>query len=478
MSNTIPKPLSRKRLNLGDDNDDNAEDLDSGDANSALGGGGGTASFKLQKTEKKRVNPLKAAAMAAKSRAPPQLAKQNKSALHGTETETSASLPAVESSKTTEAEGKKKDAKDDDEDDDYLSMSLSELPTPEKQPETYSQRRARKARESEAKARVLSKAELAAFEKQRREEGLKKSLLEDKQSRGYKLMKAMGWNEEASLGRAAHEEADKPSTDKVKEANSGEAMKSAPRNVPVTEPIALTLKEDRGGIGHLSEEQKKFREKMERIGISQPPVAQREDAETYRERIRLEREERRAESQFYAAQKILEEFDRADEVVEEPKETKDESQQRWAWMRREPASVDNTAKPRTVPLKSVPLLYRSLVKHREEKERNKKARLEFKESLSMVSHSSSKAAFLPGYTHDHEERVLFGETAIVEDEGDGEQEDEELQQFNQLSFVERLAMIVKELREKWLYCFWCKYRYGSMAEMEESCPGIEEDLHG
>ena len=327
---------------------------------------------------------------------------------------------------------------------------------------------------------------LLAQQRATREEGLKRSMLEDKEGRGYKMLRAMGWKGSGGLGRDAGGSAAATAAIPVPQGGGGvkeDAAESASAGAggvglgwrpPILEPIAVTVKEDRGGIGHLSSEQQRYRDAAVRIlpggagGEGEfGSGVQKESTDTYRERIRLEREERKSEAQFYAAQKILEEFDRGTEGLREHDATE------------EVGAKDESARPRIVPIQSVPLLYRSLVKHREEKERIKREKYEFMESLSTATHARAKRTTLPGYDPEPEERVVFGQTAMVDDEyEDSYEEDAELEELKLLSYVERLAMITKELREQWIYCFWCKYRYASQDEMEESCPGLEEDLHG
>jgi len=78
----------------------------------------------------------------------------------------------------------------DEEEDDYLTMTLAE---PERGPETYSQRRARKLREHETNSHIKPIKEL---EKERRDEGLDKNLFEDrrvKETKAMRIMKMMGY---------------------------------------------------------------------------------------------------------------------------------------------------------------------------------------------------------------------------------------------------------------------------------------------
>ena len=54
-------------------------------------------------------------------------------------------------------------------------------------------------------------------------------------------------------------------------------------------------------------------------------------------------------------------------------------------------------------------------------------------------------------------------------------EDGELDAFEALEPAEKLSLLVAYLREKWFYCFWCKYRYPD--KELQGCPGITEEDH-
>lgn len=54
---------------------------------------------------------------------------------------------------------------------------------------------------------------------------------------------------------------------------------------------------------------------------------------------------------------------------------------------------------------------------------------------------------------------------------------EDAAQFLRLNPAERLERILQYLRAEYHYCFWCGTQYKSSDEMEEECPGPEEDMH-
>jgi len=322
---------------------------------------------------------------------------------------------------------------EEDEEDDYMNMVIAE-PTKAKEKETYTQRRLRKERESEARGRVKSKAERAADEAAAREAALSKSLLTNpaaSSNKGLAMMAKMGFKPGVALG--------------------------SKDNVGVrTEPIRISMKEDRGGIGLDSEKKRKFREEVEKEG-------KRLKAEEgdYRERVRREMEEARHEGQFQAAMRVAERMN-GEREEEEALKAGQESEQ----------SVADSAKKRKVstkPLKQINVLWRGLVRKREERERDRRMRYDLQQSLSR----------LPTYEdldEDKEDKRALGKDmvqyALVEDL---EEEDPELDEFNALEPGERLHKLVLHLREDFNYCFWCKFTYPDK-EME-GCPGLTEEDH-
>ncbi|KAG0633019.1 hypothetical protein HOY80DRAFT_666022 [Tuber brumale] len=315
------------------------------------------------------------------------------------------------------------------EEDDYMNMTIPD-PTPTG-PESYTERLKRKQRAAEL-AQPKSKAELARIERQKRDEALAKSLLSHESAganKGLKMMKQMGFTPGSGLGR--------------KEWDSGgdEAR---------LEPIGVNMKSGRGGIGLDKATGEKMKNVAAGVGVEQL------SPEEYRERVRVQAEEARMEAQFCGAQKVCEKFeDTGDDLG------------------------GNTQ--RSVPLKSINVFWRGLVKAREERERERKIKYEMSQSLDLPR--------LPGYDRghelDHEDKVALGIAPgrvrklgmVVEDGAEDEtDEDEELAGFEALEVGERLKRIVEYLRSKYKYCFWCKYQYPD--EEMEGCPGLEEDLHG
>ena len=194
-----------------------------------------------------------------------------------------------------------------------------------------------------------------------------------------------------------------------------------------TEPLSISVKEDRGGVGMQNERKRKVREEAE--GVEKKQKAEEGD---YRERVGREREEKRVEGMFWGAMRVLEGLE-------------------------QPEGGDKVA------LKKVNLLWRGLVRERREKEKERRARYDLHQSLSR------SAAY-----EDAEEDEL-DKQALGKEEEDVDEIDEELEEFLGLGGKQRLRRLVEYLRQEHQYCFWCKFKYED--EKMDGCPGMEEDDH-
>ncbi|EQL36839.1 G-patch domain-containing protein, variant [Blastomyces dermatitidis ER-3] len=259
-------------------------------------------------------------------------------------------------------------------------------------------------------------------------------------------------------------------------------------NRPLTEPLNVVVKEDRGGIGMDSEKKRKIREQAE-LDTKRAKVEEGD----FRERVRREREEKRTEAMFSAAQKVAERLDAEESEQEEEKQVDGQDQREDSpkeFVQKEaklnstplhPSAASSSSRRQTKPTSQINILYRGLVRAREENLRNQQARRGLYQSLSTRNPALiPNLENLPTYSEsdlDADDRLALGRTAegeIVEVESD-EDEDEELNEFNALSPQERLSRLVVYLREKYRYCFWCKYRYET--DEMEGCPGLTEDDH-
>lgn len=306
----------------------------------------------------------------------------------------------------------------EDEEDDYLNMTFDEPATKKK--ETSLQKTARLKKEAAERGRIPSKAEKEAAAAEAREKALATEL--DSSNKGAKMMAKMGFKAGGGLGAAG---------------NEGR-----------TRPIELDMKGDKGGIGADAEKKRKIREAAEEAesGVKRSKLTE----EGFRERNVREKEEKRLEGMWYGAMKILEAFD------EDGAKEADGAQQSST---AKSAEKDDSSKR---PLRSMNLLYRPLVRDRLGKERERRARYDLTQSFSR--------------NYEYTEEDADDKLAFSSEVQDLDEEDPELEEYEQLPIAERLEKVIKHLREKYWYCFWCKYKYEH--EGMEECPGLGEDEHG
>lgn len=310
-----------------------------------------------------------------------------------------------------------------DEEDDYLTMTFED-PEAYQKKETLTQKKKRLAREAEERGRPKSKSQLAEEERTKREAALTSANI-DKSSKGFKMMAALGYKPGSALGK------DKP-----------DVRGSADERL--LEPIGLDMKEDRSGIGADSEKKRKFREEVAKQQESEK--RQKVDADEFRIRQQKEREEKRHESQFFGAMKVAERLEEEDLMDNKPQQSQ-----------------------KSRPLHSYNVLWRGLIRQRLLSEREKRLRNESYASLLRLSNHDDT-------DQDRDDREALAHiTQIEEAETELDQEDEELETFQELPFAEKLERLVLYIRDRWYYCFWCKYRYSDSAM--DGCPGTTEEDH-
>lgn len=297
----------------------------------------------------------------------------------------------------------------------YVALPARLLPhltlTPSKRIERSQNQKTKREREEEAE--------------QAREAALNKAI--DSSNKGFKMLAKMGFKQGEKLGKGEY---------------------------GVAEPIKLQMKEGREGVGMESDKKRKLREAYEEH--AKKAKVEEETEEEYFQAMAQERKNKRMEGQFIGAQKVAEKLDtEADEDAGEDDTPK------------QPAVP---ADDRSKPLKSIPLIWRGLVRFRLEKE---------SEGL-MRKALETRSSRLPTYDdpdEDEDDQRGLGKddkSKMVVHE-DLTEEDTELEEFDALEPSEKLEKAVKYLRDKHNYCFWCKFKYPDK-EMEE-CPGITEEDH-
>ncbi|KAI1356535.1 putative G-patch domain protein [Xylaria sp. FL0043] len=219
------------------------------------------------------------------------------------------------------------------------------------------------------------------------------------------------------------------------------------------EPIRPEMKDDRAGIGLDSERKRKLREAAE---SAEKKV--KIDESEFRERVRREREVARWERQVYAAMKVCERMD----------EEKQQQAGSAVGSGYAPGGKKRTLSTR--PLKDIPVVWRGLVRRREEAERDRRMKHDLQQS------STPRLPTYEDDLEDEDDKTAVGNTqtsyALVEDL---DEEDPELDEFNALEADVKLQRLVEHLRKEYNYCFWCKFEYPD--DTMEGCPGLTEDDH-
>lgn len=312
----------------------------------------------------------------------------------------------------------------DEGEDDYMSMTFGE-PEPTVAL-TSLQKQQLKRKEAELRGRPKSKKELEAEAEAKRQAALNTTL--DPSNKGAKLLAKLGYKGGA-LGKSENAR---------------------------TQPIEVSVKDDRGGIGMDNEKKRKIREYMEAVQGKQKQ--QKADEGEFRERNRREREAKRHEGMMWGAMKVAEKLDteaeeeRRYQKRQETKDAKSDEDKQSAM----PSAAGNRPK--------VNILWRNLEVQRVEREREQKLRRGLIEGLSMRNRQEDP-------DEDADDKIALG-TEVEELE---EEEDLELDEFNALEPKERLDKIVEYLRDTYNYCFYCKYQYPD-SDME-GCPGLTEEEH-
>ncbi|KAI4765991.1 hypothetical protein E4T52_00320 [Aureobasidium sp. EXF-3400] len=298
-----------------------------------------------------------------------------------------------------------------DAEDDYMNMSFTD-PSPSA-PKTSLQRHQERRRLASLKSQPKTKAEIAAAADLARETALATSTLSNPTSKGAQMMAKMGFKGGA-LGKT-------------------EGAR--------TEPIEISIKEGKGGIGMDNEKKRKIREQMEELQGKEK--RQKAEEGEYRERVAREREEKRQEGMWWGAMKVCEKFG-TEEVEDATAQSKEKEAKK-----EDPKKVN--------------ILWRPLALQRHQRSADKVLRKGALDSLSSRWRDDEA---------DTDDKIALGmEVQDFEDE----EEDQELEAYNALAVGDRLEKLVVYLRRTYHYCFWCKYRYTD--ESMEGCPGLMEEEH-
>ncbi|KAG7097148.1 hypothetical protein E1B28_004526 [Marasmius oreades] len=362
--------------------------------------------------------------------------------------------------------------------DDYLSDKfIIESTIKPSGPQTYSQIR------KDAQKRAQLKKEQTRNKSQReiREEALNKSLFErakeeEPSSGGNKalmMMMKMGFKPGQSLGKVNDEDDSLKATssNKTRRAESdGESLAGAgntsesqtrkqddlisPTTIAVqpghrTEPIPLNEWSGRQGIGtsrklkrgapSTSEERVAKMAKMEKEAVK----AQ----DNFRVRTRLEYLERRAEGQLGPAQRTCVNLD-------------EKAGKKFNVLWLNPENLDSFS----------PGLVHSL---------GQRPQRENSAGLATRLRKEMESDALSSVTHDYDDLVEsnISDTSLDSNSEFSQNVLDEASQFLRLQARDRLELVLTYLRDEYAYCFWCGTEYEGQEEMEEKCPGVDEECH-
>jgi hypothetical protein len=208
------------------------------------------------------------------------------------------------------------------------------------------------------------------------------------------------------------------------------------------EPLRVAVKEGRGGVGLDGERKRRLRDAAERA-----TKRVREDEDGFRGRAAAEAAARRVAAQLAAAQGVAEQF-----------------------------GGDAGGEP--ARLAGVDVRWRGPVRERMLRDRARAERdaEKFRRDNEMQISNGRRPVYLADESEDDDDVLAYGKGTVVVpgDVDELDAPDPELEAFDALPGEERLAAVVRTLREQWHYCFWCKSTYPTAGM--EGCPGpLEED---
>lgn len=249
----------------------------------------------------------------------------------------------------------------------------------------------------------------------------------DASNKGFRMLAKLGYRPDTTLGK---------SQDAVKE------------------PVKVEMKNNKGGIGFVSETQKRQRQATDRE--AEQFKRAKLELNGYREQMSKQREEEMARHQVFRAQKVAEhlENDVSPNDGQVDKDQNDYIEQQTS------SGVDKRC------LKSIDVVWRGLVRRQRETERD--AYLQRLKSKGLPQDNNSEDQSFEEPKPDQKKGDIF----VEEDLGE---EDSELEEFEALDPKEQLWRVVEYLRDTHRYCFWCMYQYPDK-EMD-GCPGVTEGDH-
>lgn len=216
---------------------------------------------------------------------------------------------------------------------------------------------------------------------------------------------------------------------------AGEALG---KNNGLDVPLVIEMKSDKTGLGHAVNVKRKAQEALDDY-----EKRHKTDNVDYRTRVRAEFEEKRIHGRLRASQRICEQLDLQNGIEENH-------------------------------------LWIDLVQER--KEREEKRRLEEKEQAEEAKQAAMEGR-LTGFAKTDDESGISKWVVETEEEQISADKPKipfdlsSYEEFATLEPMQQLKRLLGYLRETYNYCFWCGTRYESTSELDNLCPGEDEDDH-
>lgn len=356
--------------------------------------------------------------------------------------------------------------------DDYLSDKFLVQVAAESAPKTYAQRRQEALKQSQVKNEQNRMKSRRQREQESREEGLSKSLFERAQeeemavggSKALGIMMKMGFKVGQSLGKTV----DSPpktivplpgpslSEDESKQGSSraqsestdlGEDLKGKPRHK--VEPLPLNKWQGKKGIG--LGKRARSPSAADRLA-KMAKMAEAASHESFRDRARREYEERRAEGRLSSARQTCITLDEKADIT-------------FNVLCLDPNNPDSIPKGLVDALSTHTIHVLPLPSASGDASHAARLRAQM-----------AADALLPVTSLDEDEDADDSETPTTVEQFPQEVIEEAVY-FLRLGPRDRLKLLLDYLRRKYSYCFWCGMLYEDTVDLEQSCPGLEEDDH-
>ncbi|KAG0247739.1 hypothetical protein BG011_000992 [Mortierella polycephala] len=359
---------------------------------------------------------------------------------------------------------------DSEEEEDYMSeaflnslVEANNKDSKKKAEITYSERRQQKEREH---LDNLPKP-LHVREKEAREKGLEKEIGEE--NKGMAMLLRMGFKKGGTLG--AHKpNPDTLVTPSLQESSQGSINSensSVGRSDALRAPIAIQMKQGRGGLGMDSSKKRQAEEELQRKEQESHRVFDKE----FRGQKIDQFEQEKRKRQLGAARGICMRMDAQ-------RASKDQDMKGDALDQKEGHTENHVRIGRSNSFwwiaDSVPdeILGTKLMGPGAEVTIDDQVFDHSDQEDGDLVTKNKRTKLDPQLLKDHERLGLGDEEEDEEPAKWGERHD-----FAELEVSEKLEKVVKYLRSEHSYCFWCSAQYDGPEDLAENCPGETEDDH-